>query len=68
MGFIALVRCVLALRCGLAGVVWYPDEIKKQVTSSWSLFIQPPSCFDQTHNPKAHSPIMFTVFVQNCHV
>jgi len=24
-GFIALVRCVLVLRCGLAGVVWYPD-------------------------------------------
>ena len=23
MGFIALVRCVLVLRCGLAGVVWY---------------------------------------------
>jgi len=26
MGCIALVRCVLVLRCGLAGVVWYPDE------------------------------------------
>jgi len=25
MGFIALVRCVLVLRCGLTGVVWYPD-------------------------------------------
>ena len=25
MGGIALVRCVLVLRCGLAGVVWYPD-------------------------------------------
>ena len=25
MGSIALVRCVLVLRCGLAGVVWYPD-------------------------------------------
>ena len=24
MGFIVLVRCVLVLRCGLAGVVWYP--------------------------------------------
>jgi len=23
MGFIALVRCVLVLRCGLAAVVWY---------------------------------------------
>jgi len=26
MGYIALVRCVLVLRCGLAGVEWYPDE------------------------------------------
>ena len=25
MGCIALVRCVLVLRCGSAGVVWYPD-------------------------------------------
>ena len=25
MGFTALVQCVLVLRCGLAGVVWYPD-------------------------------------------
>ena len=25
MGCIALVRCVLVLRCGLAGVVWYRD-------------------------------------------
>ena len=24
MGCIALVRCGLELRCGLAGVVWYP--------------------------------------------
>jgi hypothetical protein len=25
MSCIVLVRCVLVLRCGLAGVVWYPD-------------------------------------------
>ena len=25
MGCIALLRCVLVLRCGLVGVVWYPD-------------------------------------------
>jgi len=24
-GLYCLVRCVLVLRCGLAGVVWYPD-------------------------------------------
>ena len=59
MGCIALVRCVLVLRCGSTGVVWYPyvgcgfsnvstsetgwavnSEIIKQVTSSWSVFIQ----------------------------
>jgi len=27
MGCIALVRCVLVLRCGLAGVVWYPYAV-----------------------------------------
>ena len=27
MGCIVLVRCVLVLRCGLAGVVWYPDAL-----------------------------------------
>ena len=65
---VALVRCVLVLRCGSAEVVWYPyagwsratisrkllkvdvltfetcwavnSEIIKQVTSSWSIFIQ----------------------------
>ena len=26
MGCISLVRCVLVLRCGLAGVVWYPMQ------------------------------------------
>ena len=25
MGCIVLIRCVLVLRCGLAGVVWYTD-------------------------------------------
>jgi hypothetical protein len=50
MGCIVLVRCVLLLRCGSAGVVWFPyagwtswavnSEIIKQVTSSWSNFIQ----------------------------
>ena len=30
MGCIALVRCVLVLRCGLAGVVWYPDTTLPQ--------------------------------------
>ena len=25
-GFIALVRCVFVLRCGSAGVMWYPKD------------------------------------------
>jgi len=36
MGCIALVRCVLVLRSGLAGVAWYPDEsfsLHKDTTS-----------------------------------
>ena len=33
VGCTALVRCVLVLRCGLAGVVWYPD-------AGWSLNIR----------------------------
>jgi len=35
MGCIALVRCVLVLRCGLSGVVWYMDtthEITHQIS------------------------------------
>jgi len=38
MGCIALVRCVLVLRCGLAVVVWYPyagnttHEITQQIS------------------------------------
>ena len=32
MGCIYLVRCVLVLHCGLAGVVLYPDEITQQIS------------------------------------
>jgi len=31
MGCIALVRCVLVLRCGLAVVVWYPMQAEALV-------------------------------------
>jgi hypothetical protein len=44
MGCIVLVRCVLVFRCGLAGMVCYPDAgftLHPDTTpSSWSLFIQ----------------------------
>ena len=36
MGCIALVRCVLVLRCGLAGVVWYLDTTPPQHASNQS--------------------------------
>ena len=39
MGWIALVRCVLVLRCGSAGVVWYPDA--GWSTSASALHIEP---------------------------
>ena len=41
MGCIALVRCVLVLRCGLAVVVWYPFAVHPQelATNSLSYFM-----------------------------
>ena len=41
MGCIALVRCVLVLRCGSAGVVWYPY-------AGWSKAFSPTCCVDQS--------------------
>ena len=39
-GYTALVRCVLALRCGSAGVLWYPyaGKIKQLTSVGLSLF------------------------------
>ena len=42
MGFIALVRCVLVLRCGLAGVVWCGIRMQ----ASASLFIEEADWFN----------------------
>jgi len=36
MGCITLVRCVLVLRCGLAGVVWYPDAGLPEQYNPWN--------------------------------
>jgi len=36
MGCIALVRCVLVLRCGLAVVVWYPYNTTHEITQQIS--------------------------------
>jgi hypothetical protein len=37
---IALVRCVLVLRCGSAGVVWYPYALPLLVVSSTALWAE----------------------------
>ena len=50
MGCIALVRCVLVLRCGLAGVVWYPY-------AGWSTWLSLPFI----HCPRGNSRIGFTM-------
>ena len=55
MGCIALVRCVLVLRCGLAVVVWYPY-------AEWSLHtdttpLQPNHNVIPTHiEPEQYNP------------
>jgi len=36
MGCIALVRCVLVLRCGLAWVVWYESKTTHEITQQIS--------------------------------
>jgi len=40
IGFIALVRYVLVLRCGLAGVVWYPYAGFSLQSSTCDLFVE----------------------------
>ena len=55
MGCIALVRCVLVLRFGVAGVVWYPDvgfSLPKDTTPP-----QPHHNVTPTHiEPEQYSP------------
>jgi len=44
MGCIALVRCVLVLRCGLTGLVWYhttPAEPQRNTNTHRTRAIQP---------------------------
>jgi len=40
MGCITLVRCVLVLRCGSAGVVWYPDAGRLKPASGYHTTLQ----------------------------
>jgi len=55
MGCIALVRCVLVLQCGSAGVVWYPNagwSLHKDTTPS-----QPNHTVTPTHiEPEQYNP------------
>jgi len=64
MSCIALVRYVLVLRCGLAGMVWCGiwtqaealHYFKKQVTSSWSLSL---SNYQDDARPNKHKVFFF---------
>jgi hypothetical protein len=47
MGCIVLARCVLVLRCGLAGVVWYSD-------AGWSTSAS--TCIQIPHHPSQTTP------------
>jgi len=54
MGCIALIRCVLVLRCGLAGVVWCGIHMQAE-----ALVLQPAYGYHTTtdkpqHNTKQH--------------
>jgi len=51
MGCIALVRCVLVLRCGLAGVVWYPDATPPQPNHN----VTPTHIEPEQYNPQNNS-------------
>ena len=59
MGSIALVRCVLVLRCGLAGVVWYPDAgfgLNKDTTPPQpNHTVTPTHIVPEQYNPRNNS-------------
>jgi len=52
MGCTALVRCVLVLRCGFAGVVWYPYAGFGLHTDT-----TPPQRNTNTHRTRAIQPM-----------
>ena len=59
MGCIALVRCVLVLRCGLAGVVWYPyaAEALLQPAYGHHTTTAKPQSNTNTHQTRATQPM-----------
>jgi len=56
MGCIALVRCVLVLRCGLAVVVWYPYAGWSTASTWWTGFII--LLFNTQHVSDVNTPIL----------
>ena len=57
MGCIALVRCVFVLRCGLAGVVWYPDAGWSSASACIRIPPQPNHTVTPTHiEPEQYNP------------
>ena len=57
MGCIALVRCVLVLSCGLAGVVWYPYAGWGTVVHTDTTPPQPNHNLTPTHiEPEQYNP------------
>jgi len=58
MGCVALVRCVLVLRCGLSGVVWYPDAaLVLQPASGYHTTPAKPHRNTNTHRTRAIQPM-----------
>jgi len=55
MGCIALVRCVLVLRCGLAGVVWC--GIRMQAEDGYHSTPAQPQRNTSTHRTRAMQPM-----------
>ena len=57
MGCIALVQCVLVLRCDLAVVVWYPYALVPQPAYGYHTTTAKPQRNTNTHRTRAIQPM-----------
>ena len=57
MGCVALVRCVLVLRCGLAVVVWYPYALVPQPSYGYHTTTAKPQRNINTHRTREIPPM-----------
>ena len=61
MGCIALVRCVLVLRCGLGGVEWSGIQMQAEAVlhpaSGYQSSPAKPQCNNNTHRTRAIQPM-----------